>query len=107
MALTKEKIFTFDTVREQAEALFDESGETDAASATYANGMITLTTCRIRDCDVKVYHLKESDEIYAKMDEAYLQILENITSGSDFWDMWNAIINTIIDFLIVDEVYNP
>lgn len=107
MAITKEKIFTFDTLQEQAEAYFDESGETSAASATYEGGVITFTTCRIKDCAVKVYRFQESDEIYNKMDEAYIQVLENHTSGSDFWDMWHAIINTIVDFQIVDEVYNP
>lgn len=105
--ITKEKIFSFETLQEQAEAYFDESGESAGASATFENGYVTFTTCRIRECEVKVYRFQENDELYAKMDEAYIQILENLTSGSDFWDMWNAIINTIVDFVIVDEVYNP
>lgn len=107
MQSTREKIFTFDELEEVVEQYYDESEETANAVISFNEGIIVLTTCKFKDCEVKVYRVKESPELYAKMDEDYLLLLEDGTSGSDFWDKWNAIIYTLQDFCIVDDVLNP
>lgn len=103
----KDSIFSFDTIEELCDALFDESGEEKNAAVSYDDGTIRLTVVRIRDVDVQVYQVKDSPELYAAMDENYLAILENITSGSDFYDQWTALLNVLEPYKIVDEVLNP
>ena len=107
MQSTKEKIFTFDELQEVVEQYYDESEETANASVSFEDGIITLTTCKFKDCEVKVYRVKESEELYRKMDEDYLLLLEDASSGSDFWDKWNSIIYSLNDYRIVDDVFNP
>lgn len=104
---TKVLTFDFDQIEEVVEQLFDESGETQNAIITYEDGTITLTTVRIRDCDIQVYRSKETKEVYEQMDAKYIEILEDRTTGSDFWDMWNAIIDSLEAYKIVDDVFNP
>ena len=104
---TREKVFSFDQVEEIVEQLFDEAAEEKNARVTYENEYLTLTVCRIKDCEVQVFRIKENPELYAQMDAKYLDILENESSGSDFWDMWNTIINVLESHRIVDEVFNP
>ncbi len=104
---SKVEVFTFDSLEEIVEGYFDETEERENAAITFDNGTITLTTVKFKDVEVAVYQVKESQEIYDKMDELYMQILENQSTGSDFWDMWSAIIQTLEPYKIVDEVMLP
>jgi len=56
--------------------------------------------------EVQVYRVEETDELYEKLDALYVQQLDN-TSGSDFWDMWSAVLTVLEPHKIVDEVLNP
>ena len=103
----KELTFSFETIEELCDMLFDESGETRAARVTYENGEIILIAARLRDVDVQVYKVKDSPELYEKMDDKYVEVLENMTSGSDFYDKWHALIETLEQYKLVDEVLNP
>lgn len=104
---TKEITFTFDDIEELTEELFDESGEEQSARVTYEDGTITLIKARLRDVDVQVYRVKDTPELYEAIDAEYLNVLENMTTGSDFWDRWHAVTHVLENHKIVDEVLNP
>ena len=103
----KDEVFTFDSLEELVEGYFEETEERESAAITFDNEIITLTTIKFKDCEVTVYRVKESQEIYTSMDEQYLTLLENMSTGSDFWDMWAEVIATLQPYKIVDEVMLP
>ena len=106
MLVTKEAIFTFDFLEEIVSEYFDESEEEANASITFENGMLTFTVCRFRNCEITVYHVKETPELYAELDAKYLDLADE-SQESDFWVMWTAILDVFNPYKITDEIFNP
>lgn len=52
----------------------------------------------------RVYRIPANDAFFLSADAEYKEILENSSTGNDFWDKWNAFMFAAIEYLIVDEI---
>lgn len=104
---TKDEVFSFDVLEEHVEGYFEETEERENASVTYENNILTLTVVKFQDFEVTVYRAPESKELYTAMDDKYLEILKEKSTGNDFWDMWAAMLAVLEPYKIVDEIMNP
>lgn len=53
--------------------------------------------------EVKIYRVPVSDEIFCQIDAKYASILEESSSGNDFWDRWNAMLSVFEPWCIVND----
>ena len=99
--------FSFETIEELTQQYFEENECAGNAIITYDNGFLTLVVVEYKTCDIQVFHVKEDETLYAKMDKTYVNIVENMSTGSDFWDKWDAMLEIFEPFKIVDNTFNP
>jgi hypothetical protein len=107
--IQKEKIFDLDSIYELADRYELESLESgDARVTVLPNGLFTLTVLEKQDTSISIFHttVKQLEELYSKMDEKYLYVLEASTSGSDFWDQWYAITEVLEPYKIAEESFS-
>lgn len=108
MTITREKIFDLDMLYELSERYELESVESGDARITVSDsGLFTLTIFDVPETSVTVYHttVKQLDLLYVAMDEKYIDVLENSTSGSDFWDQWHSVIELLEPYKIAEESF--
>lgn len=104
---TKAEIFDFDELEALVEQYHDHSGEKANASLRYGAGRLLLLVGTFRDFNVQVFQVAETPELYQKMEAKYIEILENRSSGDDFSDKWDAVMEVMTDYKIIDESLNP
>ena len=107
-----ETIFDSESLAALAEDFYAENGDCgEAKLRSFNSKMLNLTIFEHdilgKEVTFSVYIFNDSDEVYRAMDQKYRDILRNNSSGSEFWDQWNAVKAVLeLKHLIVQETFS-
>jgi hypothetical protein len=105
--IVKDPIFDLVKIEELCDQIQDESDYSLDARVTYGNGNITLVVYDKQNTGIDVYHTEASDAFFKLVDAKYIDVLENDTCGSDFWDSWYSLLEVLTPFKIAEDIFTP
>jgi len=101
--------FDLETLEELAEMYGEENSYDSEARVRLIDGNIVLTVVDREDRPENrliVYYVENTPGLFQDMDKKYVEALLNSeSSGNDFWDKWNAVLETLSPCKIVDDTF--
>lgn len=98
--------FDYETLEELTDIYCDENNGKIFAKLNLIDDCISLTIFNVEDVHITVYYAENTQALYKTIDAKYVEIIDTMTSGNDFWDKWNAVIETFETCKIVDDRFD-
>lgn len=98
--------FDLETLEELASDFELESDNGNQAYVRSFDGNVVLTIRDREENSIRVFYAENTDELFKKIDDQYLEFVMSSGSGSDFWDKWNSVLIALESCKIVDEEFD-
>lgn len=101
--------FDYEALLELVDQYYEENEYRNEARLRLVDTNLVLTLLDREDSPdlgVIVYYAENTPELFAEIDRKYAEkLLNDESSGNDFWDRWNSVLETFEPCKIVDDTF--